>query len=369
VTSSAREHKPRVWIVALVSLMLTTGLVAGALEAFNGDATVFVSFGSTDPSREYAEQRLGEVVLRGDLGHDGKFFFVQANDPWLLDPANNAAILDFPVYRSQRMLYPLLAGGLGLFGPEAVVWGLLVVNVIAMALGTLGAARLARSLAGSPWWGLAFPANLGFLYALTIDAGGIVAGALAIWAVALIYENRSSPGIALLAASALTREVMLITAVGVAIWLWIQNQRRLALYAAGVPALALGIWEVYIRIRLGPDQPGVDALGLPFVGLLRAVPDWIHDPLVLAAGVCTLAFMLIYVIRWWTSRSLLGWAFLGFVPLALFMTEKVWRLVFDFTRAIGPLMTATILLVFVEAKRSGSSAKRELAEATPGRGS
>jgi hypothetical protein len=347
--------------------MLTAALVAGALAAFDWDATVFVSFGSTDPSREFAEQRLGEVVLRGELGHDGKFFFVQANDPWLLDPSNHAEILDFPVYRSQRMVYPLLAGGFGLFGPEAVVWGLLVVNVVAMAVGTLGAARLARSLGGSPWWGLAFPANLGFLYALTIDSGGVVAAAFAIWAVAFLYENRLRPGIALLAASALTREVMLISAAGIAVWLWSRDQRRQALYVAGVPALALGIWEIYIRIRLGPDPHGVDALGLPLVGLLRAIPGWLDDPITLAAGACIVAFILIYVIRWWNTRSLLGWAFLGFVPLALMMTEKVWTLIFDFTRAVAPLMTATLLLVFVEGKRRRVASSEDLTTATGSR--
>lgn len=361
--SSAKEKASRVWIVAITSLVLTVALVTGALAAFHWDATVFVSFGSTDPSREFAEQRLGEVVLRGELGHDGKFFFVQANDPWLLDPSNHAEILDFPVYRSQRMLYPLLAGGFGLFGSETVVWALLGVNVVAMAVGAFGAARLARSLGGSPWWGLAFPVNLGFLYALTIDSAGIVAAAFAIWAVALIHENRLAPGVALLAASALTREVMLICAVGVALWLWIGKQKRQATYAIGVPGLVLALWEVYIRIRLGPDQPGVDAIGLPFVGLARAIPHWFQDPIVLAAGVSTFSFILIYVIRWWNTRSLLGWAFLGFVPLALMMTEKVWTLIFDFTRAVAPLMTATILLVFVEGTRSRSSSQGELTTA------
>jgi len=366
VTSSSGEPTPSVWIVAVASLVVTAALVGGALSVFDWDATPFVSFGSDDPTRQYAEQRLGDVVLRGELGHDGKYFFVQANDPWLLDPSNNAEILDFPVYRSQRMLYPLLAGGFGLFGPEAVVWGLLLVNVVAIAAGTLGAARLAHSLGGSPWWGLAFPANLGFLYVITIDSGGIVAAAFAIWAVACIYENRLGLGIALLAASALTREVMLICAVGVAVWLWTRKQSRQALYAVAMPGLILGMWEAYLMLRLGPDEGSTESIGLPFVGLARAVPRWLDDPITLAAGVCILAFMLMYVVRWWDTRSLLGWAFLGFVPLALMMTQKVWTLIFDFTRAVAPLMTATILLVFVEAKRPRNSTSDAMVKAVRG---
>jgi hypothetical protein len=229
-----------------------------------------------------------------------------------------------------------------------------------MAVGTLGAARLAQALGGSPWWGLAFPANLGFLYALTIDSAGIVAAAFAVWAVAVIYEGRLGVGVALLAAAALTREVMLICALGVAVWLWTEKRKRQALWAVGVSVLVLGVWDLYLNLRLGPDQGSTKNIGLPFVGLVRAVPRWLDDPIVLGAGVCIVAFMFIYVSRWRRTRSLLGWAFLGFIPLALVMTEKVWTQVFDFTRAVAPLMTATLLLVFVETRTRKNSSDADL---------
>ncbi len=367
MTGPARAQLPRTVFVTLFALVLTVALVVRVLSAFDWDATVFVGFGAETPTREYAEERLGEVQLRGALGHDGKYFFVQANDPWLSDPENNAEILDFPVYRSQRMLYPLLAGGFGLFGPRTTVWGLLIVNVAAVAFGTLGAARLARTLGGSPWWGLAFPGNLGLIFGLTIDAADILAAAFAIWAIALLYEDRFAPAVGVLAAAALTREVMIVVAVGAAVWLWTAGRRRHALYAIGVPALALGIWDVYLRMRLGPDQPGVNAIGWPFVGLARAIPDWWGDPTVLAAGVSVIAFTLMYVFRWWKVRSLLGWAFLGFVPLAVTMTAKVWGPIFDFTRALAPLLTATILLVFVERQESRLRGQPELTTEGAGR--
>src|SRR5690606_19508433 len=118
------------------------------------DATVFVAFGEeATPTREYAEERLGEVFLRRAQGHDGKFFFVQSNDPWVIDPEENALVLDRPLYRSQRMLYPALAGGGGLFGPETIVWAMLVVNLLAMGVGTWVTARIAMEMGGSPWWG------------------------------------------------------------------------------------------------------------------------------------------------------------------------------------------------------------------------
>jgi hypothetical protein len=358
--SWARGHATSV--IALFALAITAALVGRILWVLDWDVTSFVGFGAeATETRAYAEELLGDVFLRGDLGHDGKFFFVQANDPWVADPSTNAELLDFPVYRSRRMLYPLLAGGLGLLGPETIVWNLVVVNVVGMTLGTLGTARLSRSMGGSPWWGLAFLGNLGLIFTLTIDGAGVLAAAFAIWAVAFLYEGHMLGGIGMLAAAVLTREVMLICAIGVAAWLWSQARRRDAMLAIAIPSLALGVWEVYLRSRLGPGGGTTGTIGFPLVGLVRAVPRWIDDPLTLAAGLCMVAIAIIFTVRWWVGRSLIGWTFVGFVPLAVVMTAKVWTQIFDFSRALAPLLTATILLLFVEGRRERGADSNELA--------
>jgi hypothetical protein len=53
---------------------------------------------------------------------------------------------------------------------------------------------------------------------------------------------------------------------------------------------------------------------------------------------------------------LVGLAFVGFVPLALLLTEPVWRSYFDVTRAIAPVITAFILLAFAAKASSPSNA-------------
>jgi hypothetical protein len=350
--------------VAFASLVLTALFVTNALATFQWDATSFVSFGSDTPTRGYAENLLGEVILRGELGHDGKYFFVQANDPWVTDAETHAALLDFPVYRSQRMLYPMVASGFGLLGPEAIVWGLLLVNVASIAVGTWATARLARNLGGSAWWGLAFALNLGVIYTLTIDTAGILAAACSIWAVALLYENRFRLSVALLIAAALSRELMLICAAGIAIWLWMRAERVRALLAVGLPVLSFGLWNAYLLLRLGPDEGTTGNIGPPFVGLVRAIPRWWDDVTVLVVGVCVFGLALAFVVRWWATRSLLSWAFIGFVPLAVVMTAKVWTLVFDFTRALTPFLTAAVLLIFVERREASKATNRDVVYGT-----
>ena len=57
-------------------------------------------------------------------------------DPLFLNPDDHARFLDRPTYRSQRMLYPTLAGlARPLSGPDGVAWALAGLNVLAFGVG------------------------------------------------------------------------------------------------------------------------------------------------------------------------------------------------------------------------------------------
>ena len=347
----------------VASVLISAAVVSNSLAANNWDPSVFIGFGDeAADTRAYGEELFGEIVLRDLQGHDGKFFFVQAIDPWLLDPSTSSALLEPPVYRSQRVLYPMLAGGLGLLGPEQIVWSLVLVNILGLALGTLAASRLARRFGGSEWWGLAFALNFGLLFDLQNDGAGIIAACLGMWAVLMLYQERYGWAIAFLAGAVLTREVMAVTVAGAAAWHWFEGRRRWALSTAALPGLVLVGWVVYVTARLGPDESSVGAFSPPFVGLVRAIPHWLESPATLVIGASVLFLMIIYTVRWARSPTALGWSFIGFVAIGLTMSERVWREPFDFARALAPLITAAILIIFVEQ----SSRTRSLDSAVTG---
>jgi len=76
-----------------------------------------------------------------------------------------------------------------------------------------------------------------------------------------------------------------------------------------------------------------------------------------ARGAIVLLFAL-YLRQWFVQKgSLVAWAFVGFVPLALLFSDLVWASYVDITRAVAPLITALFLLYFVTG-RSGSSPAR-----------
>ena len=350
-------------VVALVGTFIASGVTLRVLSEADWDPTIFVAFGEdATATNEYAEQRLGEVWLRTVQGHDGKFFFVQANDPWVLEPEENAAILDLPLYRSQRMLYPVLAGVGGILAAGGVVWGLLIVNVLAIGFGTGAVARLATEMGGSAWLGLSFVLNLGLISEMTIDGAGVVSSLFAFLAVLMVLRERMVPAYICLSLAVLSREVMLVAAAGVAFWLWRNNRRKEAAMAAALPAGAAILWAVYLRLRIdletGVDQ--VQGIGFPFEGLVQAFEHWSNAPFDLAVGVTMVVLMVLYTRRTLVSTHLVGWAFLGFVPLGVLFTHHVWNTWFDISRAIAPVITAYVLLLHVSTRNPepGFLAKR-----------
>ena len=347
--------------VGLLAVVLASLFSIRVLSETEWDATVFVGFGEdASPTREYAEERLGAVFLRIGQGHDGKYFFVQANDPWLVDPNNNAEVLDAPLYRSQRMLYPMLASGFGALGPSEIVWGMLLLNLVALGLGTFAVGVLAQEAGSSAWWGLAFLVNIGFTSELNIGGAGLVAGAAVFGALALLLKGRIRWAVLLLSLSALSREVMLIAAAGTAWYLWRGAERRRATVVALVPVGVVAAWALYLRLRIAPGVgASVQAFGLPFVGLVEAAGSWLPDPIDLVAGLAILALLGLFLMRSVRSDELVGWAFVGFVPMAVLLTKPVWANYFDFTRAVAPVITAFVLLVVASRSQSERTSVRQ----------
>jgi hypothetical protein len=338
------------WIVGAVGLLIGVGIALRTLVPAHMDATIFLALGQDDaPRTEYARRLLGDVSTRGNLGHDGKWFFIEANDPWHLDPQANAAFLDRPLYRAQRMLYPMIAGGLGLFPPEVVVWSMLITNLLCLGIGAFVAARIAGIQGASPWLGLAVPLNIGLLFELWIDGSGILGYALCLCAVYALVVGRDWMAAALLAAAALSRESMLVFAIGLFALHWLEH-RRLAWRLVVTPLAAMAIWQGYLQVRLmgiSVDGNPWPIFGPPLLGPIEAFRSWIHDPSALALNMAVLLLVGAFVVGAVRDRSMIVWGALPFVGLATLLSVHVWNEPFDITRALAPVFTAVPFLLFV----------------------
>jgi len=336
--------------VGIVGLLIGTVFVLRILIPNGMDPTTFLTLGDDAPVQtEYARRLLGDVATRPNFGHDGKFFFAQANDPLYLQPERHAVVLDRPFYRGHRMLFPMIAGGFGLFPPGVIVWSMLVTNLLAMGVGALLAARLAIRWGASPWLGLAVPLNIGLILELEIDGAGVVAYACCVGAVYALVTDRAWAAALLFAGAALARESMLAFAVGVFVLHWLEH-RTFLWRIVSVPLLAMAVWHVYLRFRLA----GVSGVGqrlenfaAPFVGIWQAIRLWAKDPGDLFTGMAILVILVVFTVLAIRSRSPIAWGALPFVGLATVLSVHTWRYPLDIARALAPVFTAAAFLLVV----------------------
>ncbi len=357
----AGTDKGHEWPVVMMAFVVGLLIFASSLLGFDGDLTVLLKFGSDDPAAAltaHAEAVLNrDVTTTGGQGHDGSFFFLQALDPLYLSPDEHAVYLDRPRYRAQRMLYPLVEGVGGLVSPEAVLWSMAFINVAALALGTLGTARLAQRLGGSAWLGLAFTLNPGIFFEFIVSGAGIVAFACAVWGTLAIIDARTRSAIVWFVAAVLAREVMLLYLAGVCCHRLFVT-RRIPWALGAIPALSVFAWMGYVRLRLSSTREvtEIQEFGPPFGGMLDAFDNWLNDPIDLAIIVGLIAMMPLLVLRAVQRPNPLAWGALGFVPLATLMTRQVWFDLFDISRAITPIMTAYVLTAFTAPRHTRDDA-------------
>ncbi len=343
------------WAVAALGLLVGVLVCAGLLLQSGGDPLTFAALGAEDTQTtpHVIDVYERDVHLRSNLGHDGRFFLVQALDP-LYVSTDHAGFLDRPVYRGQRMLFPLIAGLGGLAPIEAVPWLMGATQVVALALGTFATARLAMRLGGRPELGLAFALSPAVLGEVGIGGAGVVALAAAIWATVLVEEERLPAAALWFAFAALAREVMLLYVAGVALHRLVRT-RRIPWSIAIPPGLAVGAWGLYLRLRLDAGS-GVDEVrefDVPLAGIVKAASAWTDDSLFSWAMRLLVAAALAGAVAAAVKRpNALTWGSVGFAVLAVLLSEFVWREWFDIARAVLPIFTAVAITIGTRAPQA-----------------
>ena len=330
-----------------------------ALLNYYGDVTGFLWASNGNPRMvTHLEALVGGPVVQIDgTGHDGQYFFLQANDPWMLDPTQGLEFLDFPTYRAQRMLYPVVSGIGGLLDPSQTLWGLVITNIMAIGAGSWGLGRLSESMGMSRWLGLAFSLNPGLIFELAIDGGSMLGWALAVWGLVAVSERRWVAASILFAGAVLARETMVLVALGAFAFIRV-SERRPRLWLIVAPVAAAGVWWLFVRVQLDvlPRRTGADTLDLPLIGLWAGISNWLSSGgLNLALGILVLFCAVVIAVSAVLRPTLLAWATVGFVPLMLVLHEAVTAGGLNITRAMAPVVSAALALVFGRSAFAGGA--------------
>jgi len=303
------------------------------------------------PVAGYITQNLGPNFIPQEAwGHDGKFVFIRAHDPFLLNPGDRAALLDAPVYRSQRVLVPALVGTGAIFGPWGVVWAFPVVMILAVMVGAWATAGLAEYFGRSAWWGVAFLVNPGLFYSYRRGNVDVVAVALLILGVHFVSRRQFRRAGLILVGAVLAKEVMILGAVGLTIYSWREGRRALPVVLW--PLVAGVGWGLYVRLRLGApvSSVGADTVTAPFRGVWRVIGRGLGPDAVVA--VVILGLVVVALVQAWRRPSPVAAAAVGFALLLPLLPEAVWGGYVDAWRTAAPIMALQIAAARVVVPRS-----------------
>ncbi|HEV1997724.1 MAG TPA: hypothetical protein VGR61_06300 [Candidatus Dormibacteraeota bacterium] len=256
-----------------VAVLLFHGLWIGLFLGLGHDPIDFVHVGLHQLQRSTSSPLISGLAhnphVTETIGNDGQFAYYMA-----LDPAHARYYVDHDSYRYARFLYPLLARVMS-FGQAALLpTVLLVLNLAAVAGGTLAVALWLVRKRLNPWLALFYGLFPGMMFSLRFDFGEPVAYGLVAWA---IYVFEFGPGhrwvgaAVLFALAAVSRETALVFAAGYFIALGLGGPPGRVARALAFGAIAAGpllavkatLWGLWGSPGAGPG------LDLPFAALLH----------------------------------------------------------------------------------------------------
>jgi hypothetical protein len=180
---------------------------------------------------------------------------------------------------------------------SAIPAALVLVNIGAIALGTLFVAVLLSESGVTPLLALAWAGYAGQVSAFWRDLAEPLAMALVALALLLLRRRRLGMASVVLLLAALTKETALLFAGAVALSAALNSRWRALGNVIGVVALPYALWQAALRLSLGhTGMSGADRqAALPLAGLMaaRGATAWIGDCVVVVGpAVLCLAFVL-----------------------------------------------------------------------------
>jgi hypothetical protein len=348
------------WTVAGLVFIL---YVAWLLKAFlsGHDAAERIGFGQDFVDRPHAQALMhvdpnSRFVYKG-FGVDGQFYYFIA-----VDPLNARYFEDDAAYRYKHILYPMLARLLALGRTSLIPITMLLINVLAVAGGTLAVAAWLRRKSLSPWPALIYGLNPALFTAVRYDyteplSYGLIA--LAVYLYSFGGRRQLLGSSVCFALAALTRDkaIAFTFFYGAGLLLpglshrdprrWMRELRtrvpRAAIFAA-IAGLPVALYEVFLKLWLHALPAVNGQLAAPLTGsgvVLRQDYNLYLDVLcvVIPAVICT------YMGLWALKQRL--WRLEVFALLITIQLSVTLAAAPFWLSALGGLMRLSIAVVLL----------------------
>jgi hypothetical protein len=279
-------------VIATLLVMVAYGTIAVLLvRRGGGDVSRLVLAGDefTDP----AAAPPGLAVGTHAPGYDGQFYYRLAAATWSVSDRAAGIRFDYPVYRVQRIGYPLLVRIVSGGNVRAIPWAMLLLNIVAAGV----IAGTAATMVPRWWAAVAVALFPGFLLTMSRDLVELVEIALLLLALRSLGKRSLWPAVAFMTCAALTKETAILFAMAAGVVTLVRAG------AFAIPVAAYAGWKLWLfhRWHLPPNLGASDHFTLPFTGMASALrnPDRVF---VLEVALLAL-FSAAVVLAAWSSRA------------------------------------------------------------------
>lgn len=269
----------RAILASVLTLALYAAFTALLLARFHFDPSVLVVAGDefTNPADAPKNMR----VAPHSSGYDGQFYFRLAIAPFSAQESVAGVHFDYPVYRAQRILYPLLAYLVSAGRTSAVPWAMIAVNLLAVGtIGGLAALIFERYQGSSVLLAVVIALYPGFLLTMSRDLTELVEIALVLGGIALILMQRDRLAIVVFAVAVLAKEMALIVPIAILVHRAITKRLKATDALLLAPVAVFVGWKMYLfHLWHLPLSLGTDGhFSLPFAGMWQCVRSVVASP-------------------------------------------------------------------------------------------
>jgi len=282
-------------------------------------------------------------ILKNSVGYDGQFYYFLAQDIFLTNGVEKN--LDAPTYRSQRIMYPLLARILALGKNNLLKYTLVLVNFIAILIGTYIFVLLLEDNNISPWVSVYYPFLSGMLLCTLRDLAGPVAMMFLVVGLYYLIKQKHFSCSMMLGFSFLTKEInILILPCILFDTLLLKRNVKLSVILL-LSLIPIVLWESYIIFVLKnlPFRGGVANFDIPFKAFCSYASEVFGGTFKTSEKVYVFFFLLgtgisffLAIYRIFKKRDLFSIAFVMYALFAVCLSEKVWVEPWSYARVLLP---------------------------------
>ncbi len=256
----------RPWFITTVLCLVYVGFV---ILSNKGNPITLVTLGTQFSQQTTADKAVTE-------GYDGQFNYYIARDP------NTAAqFLDVPAYRFQRILFPALGRLISLGQADLIPWAFLLINLVALALGTALLENLLVQFRVSRWYALTYGLTLGIFGSVRLSLSEPLAYALVLAGITLARNRQWLWAAIIFALAALAKETTLVFAGAYVLYLFTQRDWKNGLLLGIISVLPFAIWQLILFKTLGSlgvGSGGAQATSFEMIPLMGIIRIWTDTP-------------------------------------------------------------------------------------------